>query len=66
MNTRRPDPQASTRKDFQWQISSASIDFMHGEEARAARDGCGGNDCSMVSPLPTPRREPLEPDPGRK
>lgn len=47
--------QTTTRKPFQWGISSTSISFMKTNELEAARDGSTG-DCSKVSPLPEPQQ----------
>ena len=58
--------QTQAKKSFQWGISSSTIDFMQKDEIKAARDGCGGNDCSAISTLPVPRSKPLERSEGQE
>ena len=64
--TTQPQRQDQTKRSFQWAISSQDVRVLHASELEAARDGCNCGDCSAVSPLPRPRRDPLHPDEGHE
>lgn len=62
----QPQPQDQTKRSFQWGISSKDVRLLQGRGAEAARDGCNCSDCSAVSPLPRPRREPIDRNEGHE
>lgn len=56
----KPQPQDQTKRAFQWGISSKDVRLLRASEVEAARDGSNCGDCSAVSPLPRPKRDPVD------
>lgn len=62
----KPPTQDQTKRSFKWGISSRDVSFLQSSQVEAARDGSNCGDCSKVSPLPRPKRDAIDGEPGQK